>query len=73
MSSSLTQCHGPTLPQEWERLYGKSEFDSVVDGVANPAPVARVRGEYVFSPNNPFLGDKEAFEKGKDLFRCEEV
>ncbi len=26
-------------------------------------------GEYVFSFNNPFLGDAEALVKGRDLFR----
>ena len=28
------------------------------------------RGEYVFSRDNPFLGDPDAVAKGKDLFRC---
>ena len=35
--------------------------------------MAGVRGEYVFSANNPVLGDKEALEKGKDLVRCDTV
>ena len=49
--------------QEWERLYGHGNFDSVADGQTG------VRGEYVFTPGNPFLGDPEALAKGKDLFR----
>lgn len=48
--------------QEWEKLYGHGNFDSVTG-------TSRVRGEYVFSPSNPFLGDPEALAKGKDLFR----
>eukprot|EP00195_Chlamydomonas_chlamydogama_P007749 CAMPEP_0202890112 /NCGR_PEP_ID=MMETSP1392-20130828/620_1 /ASSEMBLY_ACC=CAM_ASM_000868 /TAXON_ID=225041 /ORGANISM="Chlamydomonas chlamydogama, Strain SAG 11-48b" /LENGTH=769 /DNA_ID=CAMNT_0049573613 /DNA_START=142 /DNA_END=2451 /DNA_ORIENTATION=- len=47
--------------QEWERIYGHSNFSSVLGG--------GVKGEYVFARDNPFMGDPEAFSKGKDLFR----
>jgi hypothetical protein len=30
-----------------------------------------LQGEYVFAENNPFTGDPQALEKGKDLFRYE--
>jgi hypothetical protein len=31
-----------------------------------------LQGEYVFAENNPFTGDPQALEKGKDLFRYEQ-
>lgn len=38
-------------------------------GLAGMAGTATAPGEYVFSEANPFLGDPEAMQKGKDLFR----
>ncbi len=53
--------------EEWERLYGHG----AVEGAAVGPGEARAPGEYVFAENNPFLGDPEALQKGKDLFRWE--
>ncbi|GIL78820.1 hypothetical protein Vretimale_176 [Volvox reticuliferus] len=57
--------------EEWERMYGHGAVeDSVLGGglTAAMGPGA-APGEYVFSENNPFLGDLDAQQKGKDLFR----
>lgn len=53
--------------EEWERLYGHGAVEGAAAGLAE----ARAPGEYVFAENNPFLGDPEALQKGKDLFRWE--
>ncbi|PNW73046.1 hypothetical protein CHLRE_14g616750v5 [Chlamydomonas reinhardtii] len=57
--------------EEWERIYGHGAVgDSVFGGgLAGMAGTATAPGEYVFSEANPFLGDPEAMQKGKDLFR----
>ncbi|GAX85689.1 hypothetical protein CEUSTIGMA_g13104.t1 [Chlamydomonas eustigma] len=59
--------------EEWEKIYGKGDFESIFQGLGEGGLAATTlghrRGEYVFSDNNPFLGDPDALAKGKDLFR----
>ncbi|GFR42462.1 hypothetical protein Agub_g3370, partial [Astrephomene gubernaculifera] len=58
--------------EEWERIYGQGAFE---DSFAGPsmgaagAAAAAAPGEYVFSEHNPFLGNPDAQQKGKELFR----
>jgi hypothetical protein len=49
------------VPAEWEELYGAA----AAAGAAGLAAAAA--GEYVFAADNPFRGDPDALEKGKDL------
>ncbi|GIL45262.1 hypothetical protein Vafri_2556, partial [Volvox africanus] len=56
--------------EEWERIYGHGAVDSLLGGgVAAGMGPGAATGEYVFSEQNPFLGDPDALQKGKDLFR----
>ncbi|GLC64505.1 hypothetical protein PLESTF_000173300 [Pleodorina starrii] len=61
--------------EEWERLYGHGAVEEAALGGPGLAAAAGMMGsslapgEYVFSEENPFLGDPEAQQKGKDLFR----
>ena len=55
---------------EWEKIYGMGQMDASIMGDTVHAPSARrTAGEYVFASENPFAGDADALEKGKDLFR----
>ncbi len=59
--------------QEWERIYGLGHVEEALQGpgtaAAAAAAASRLKGEYVFTRDNPFMGDAQALEKGKDLFR----
>ncbi|KAG1655784.1 hypothetical protein FOA52_013085 [Chlamydomonas sp. UWO 241] len=49
---------------DWDRIFGGGGATAFDQGMS-----AQRDGKYVFSRDNPFLGDADAFAKGKDLFR----
>lgn len=72
-------CPPPLLPHpqgdeetyaEWERIYGHGAVEGSALGLDGLGVQGNVGSrDYVFSANNPFLGDAQALAKGKDLFR----
>jgi hypothetical protein len=45
-----------------------AEWESIANG-GGASTSGRVKGEYVFAPDNPFLGEPDVLNKGKELFK----
>ncbi len=68
LSFTLARILSLVLPsQAWDGLYNQAANEGQSTSINS-----RARGAYVFAADNPFLGDPEAFVKGKDLFRWAE-